>query len=65
MKEGEGLCEKRLRKVADTDEMQIGFIPETSGLDAILLVRQVMEEYEVAIKMTFVVYLLLYPIFCS
>ena len=48
MKVIERVFEKRLRKVVDVDEMQMGFMPGKGTVDAIFSVRQMMEKYDKA-----------------
>jgi len=46
---------KRLRKVVDIDEMQMGFMPGKDTIDAIFIIRQMMEKYEAAVRKLFMV----------
>ena len=53
MKMVEKCSEKRLRRVVDIDEMQMGFILGKSKIYAIFSVRQIMEKYELSGKKLF------------
>ena len=48
MKVIEGIFERRLRKVVKLDEMQMGFMPGRGTTDAIFMMRQLLEKYEMA-----------------
>jgi len=48
MKVIERVFVKRLRKVVDIDKMQMGFMPGKGTIDAIFIIRQMMEKYEAA-----------------
>ena len=54
MKLVEHVLERRIRKMADIDEMQFGFISGRSATDAVFNVRQLQEKY-LAVKK---------PLFC-
>ena len=56
MKIVERIFEKRLRKVVDLDEMQMGFRPGRGTVDAIFIMRQMMEKYEIAGKKLYMVF---------
>ena len=56
MKVIERVFEKRLRKVVDIDEMQMGFMPGKGTVDAIFIIRQMMEKYEAAGRKLFMVF---------
>ena len=42
------IFERRLRKAVKLDEMQMGFMPSSGATDAIFIMRQLMEKYEMA-----------------
>ena len=42
------LIERRLQKVVELDEMQMGFMPGRGTTNAIFIMRQLKEKYEVA-----------------
>ena len=44
----ERIFERRLGKVVELDEMQMGFIPGRGTTDAVFIMRQSMEKYEMA-----------------
>ena len=44
MKEIERIFERRLRKVVELDEMQMGFMPGRRTTDAIFIMRLLMEK---------------------
>ena len=44
----ERIFEKGLRNVIRVDEIQMGFIPERRTIDAIYILRQMLETYETA-----------------
>ena len=46
MKVVEKIFERRLQKVVKVDEMQIGFMPGRGTTDAIFIMRQLLEKYE-------------------
>ena len=48
MKVIERIFERRLRKVVKVDEMQMGFVPGRGTTDAIFIMRQLLEKYEMA-----------------
>ena len=48
MKVTERIFERRLRKVVKLDEMQMGFMPGRGTTDAIFIMRQLLEKYEMA-----------------
>ena len=48
MKVTERIFERRLRKVVELDEMEMGFMPGRGTMDAIFILRQLMEKYEMA-----------------
>ena len=48
MKVMKRIFEKRLRKVVELDEMQMGFMQRRGTIDAIFIIRQLMEKYEIA-----------------
>ena len=48
MKVTERIFERRLRKVVELDKMQMGFMPGRGTVDAIFILRQLMEKYEMA-----------------
>ena len=48
MKVIETIFERRLRKVVKLDEMQMGFMPGRGTTDAIFIMRQLLEKYEMA-----------------
>ena len=52
----ERMLKKRLRTAVNIDEMQMGFMPGKSTVDAIFSVRQVMEKYELAGKKLYMVF---------
>jgi len=56
MKVIERIFVKRLRKVVDIDEMQMGFMPGKGTIDAIFIIRQMMEKYEAAGRNLFMVF---------
>jgi len=55
MKVIERVFVKRLRTVIDIDEMQMGFMPGKGTIDAIFIIRQMMEKYEAAGRNLFMV----------
>ena len=48
MKVIERIFERRLQKVVKLDEMQMGFMPDRGTTDAIFIMRQLLEKYEMA-----------------
>ena len=48
MKVIERIFERRLRKVVKLDEMQMGFMPDRGTTNAIFIIRQLLEKYEMA-----------------
>ena len=48
MKVIERIFERRLRKVVKLDEMQMGFMPGRGTTNAIFIMRQLLEKYEMA-----------------
>ena len=48
--------ERRLRKIVKLDEMQNGFMPRRGTIDAVFIVRQLMEKYETAGRNLFMVF---------
>ena len=48
MKVIERIFERRLQKVVKLDEMQMGFMPGRGTTDAIFIMRQLLEKYEMA-----------------
>ena len=44
----ERIFERRLRKIVKLDEMQVGFMPGRGTTDAIFIMRQLLEKYEMA-----------------
>ena len=48
MKVIQRIFERRLRKVVKLDEMQMGFMPGRGTTDAIFIMRQLLEKYEMA-----------------
>ena len=57
MKVIERIYERRVRKVVELDEMQMGFMPGRGTTDAIFIKRQLMEKYEVAGRNLYMVFL--------
>ena len=56
MKVIERIFQRRLRKVVELDEMQMGFIPGRGTMDAIFITRQLMEKYEMAGRNLYMVF---------
>jgi len=56
MKVIERVFVKRLRRVIDIDEMQMGFMPGKGTIEAIFIIRQMMEKYEAAGRNLFIVF---------
>ena len=56
MKVIERIFEKRLRKVVKLDEMQMGFMPGRGTTDAIFIMRQLLEKYEMAERNLYMVF---------
>ena len=50
------IFERRLRKAVKLDEMQMGFMPSSGATDAIFIMRQLMEKYEMAGRDLFMVF---------
>ena len=48
MKAIERIFERRLQKVVKLDEMQMGFMPGRGTMDAIFIMRQLLEKFEMA-----------------
>ena len=46
MKVIERIFERRLRKVVKLDEMHMGFMPDRGAMDAIFIMGQLLEKYE-------------------
>ena len=57
MKVIERIYERRVRKVVELDEMQMGFMPGRGTTDAIFIKRQLIEKYEVAGRNLYMVFL--------
>ena len=57
MKVIERIFERRLWKVVKLDEMQIGFMPGRGSTDAIFIMRQLLEKYEMAGRDIYIWYL--------
>ena len=56
MKVIERIFERRLRKVVKLDEMQMGFMPGRGTMDAIFIMRQLLEKYEMAERDLYMVF---------
>ena len=56
MKVVEKNFERRLRKVVKLDEMQNGFTTGRGTIDAVFIVRQLMEKYETAERNLFMIF---------
>ena len=56
MKVIERIFERRLRKVVKLDEMQMGFMPRRGTTDAIFIMRQLLEKYEMARRDLYMVF---------
>ena len=56
MKVIERIFERRLRKVVKLDEMQMGFLPGRGTTDAIFIMRQLLEKYEMAGRNLYMVF---------
>ena len=54
MKVIEKIFEKRLRNVTKLDEMQMDFMPGRGTVDAIFILRQMLEKYEIDGRKLFV-----------
>ena len=52
----ERVFEKKLRKVVNIDKTQMRFMPGKGTIDAIFIIRQMMEKYEAAGKNLFMVF---------
>ena len=47
MKVVERVLEKRLCRIVSADQMQFGFMPERGTIDAVFILRRMLEEYHV------------------
>ena len=56
MKVIERIFKRRLRKVVKLDEMQMGFMPGRGTTDAIFIMRQLLERYEMARRDLYMVF---------